>query len=115
MTKLDIYLRCEGFVVGIIQLFETLPYRKSVGIIQDQLIRSSGSVGVNLSEADNARTRKEFVSCIGISLKEIKESIYWLRVLKRRNTGFTELIQRKEEEAIQIKKILGSIYIKAKQ
>jgi four helix bundle protein len=89
---------------------ESIPYRKSIGIISDQLIRSSGSVGANLNEANNARSKKEFTSCIGISLKEIKESIYWLQVLKRTNKSFENKIENIENEANQIKLILGKIY-----
>ena len=87
MKEFNIYIRCENFIVAIINLIESIPYKKSVGIISDQLIRSAGSVGANLCEADNARSKKEFISCIGICLKEIKETIFWLRVLKRTNLG----------------------------
>jgi len=115
MKKFDIYERCENFAINIIKLIESIPYRRSVGIISDQLIRSSSSVGANLCEADNARSRKEFVSCIGISLKEIKESIFWLRVLSRVNLEFQREILDMEKEANEIKKILGAIYNKTKQ
>ena len=114
MKKFDINERCEDFAVSIIKLFETIPYRKSVGILSDQLIRSAGSVGANLCEADNARSRKEFISFIGICLREIKESGFWLRVLRRTNQSNTKSILPIEQEAEEIKKILGSIYQKSK-
>jgi four helix bundle protein len=99
MKELDIYKRCEDFAVSAIKFIEIIPYQKSVGVIGDQLMRSSCSAGANLCEADNARSRKEFVSCIGISLKEIKESVFWLRILKRINPEFQNLIQIQEKEA----------------
>ena len=114
MKEFDIYKRCENFAVNIIKLIESIPYRRSVGIIGNQLMRSSGSVGANLCEADNARSRKEFISCIGISLKEIKESIFWLRILRRTNANFQDQIQTEEKEADEIKRILGKIYRKSK-
>ncbi|MBN2096237.1 four helix bundle protein [Candidatus Peregrinibacteria bacterium] len=110
MNQYDIYEKCEDFAVSIIQLFETIPYRKSVGIISDQLIRSSGSVGANLNEANNARSKKEFISTIGICLREIKESIFWLKVLKRTNEEFVYKILETEKAADTIRKILGKIY-----
>ncbi len=113
MKEFDIYKRCEDFAVSIIKLIESIPYRGSVGIIGNQLMRSSGSVGANLCEADNARSRKEFISCVGISLKEIKESIFWLKVLGRTNTKFQNQTQTEEKEADEIKRILGKIYRKS--
>ena len=114
MKKYDIYRRCEDFAVNVIQLIESIPYRQSVKILGNQLIRSSGSVGANLNEADNARTKKEFLSCLSISLKEIKESRFWLRILKRTNFKFEPSIESLEKEASEIKLILGSIYHKFK-
>jgi len=110
MKNFDIYDRCENFVVNIINLLESIPYRKSVGVISDQLIRSSGSVGANLYEADNSRSKKEFLSCLSISLKEIQESRFWLKVLRRTNYAYSEKISIYEKEALELKLILGSIY-----
>lgn len=113
MRNFDIYKRCEDFAVKVIHLIESIPYRRSVGIIGDQVIRSSGSVGANLCEADNARSRKEFISCIGISLKEIKESKFWLKILRLTNLQFKNKIFEVEKEADEIKRILGKIYRKS--
>jgi four helix bundle protein len=115
MKKYDIYERCEDFTVNIIKLIESIPYKRSVGIIGDQIMRSSASVGANLNEADNARSKKEFISCIGISLKEIKETSYWLKILKRIEHHFAEKISEIENEALEIKRILGRIYRKSVQ
>lgn len=112
MKEFDIYKRCEDFAVRVIQLIESMSYRKSIGIIGNQLTRSSGSVGANLCEADNARSKKEFISCISISLKEIKESIFWLRLLRRTNLQYAAEISSIEKEADEIKRILGKIYQK---
>jgi len=114
MKKYNIYQRCEDFVVSIIKLAESIPYRKSVGIINDQLIRSSGSVGANLWEGDNSRTNREFLSYFKFCLKEIEEAMFWLRVLKKTNLAYEFQINVLEKEAMELKLILGSIYQKAK-
>mgnify|MGYP001157624589 FL=1 len=44
-----------------------------------QLIRSSGSIGANYIEANEALSKKDFVMRIKICRKEAKESRYWLR------------------------------------
>lgn len=48
--------------------------------IARQGIRSTGSVGANYIEADEALSKKDFVHRIKICRKEAKESIYWLRL-----------------------------------
>ena len=45
-----------------------------------QLIRSSGSVGANYIEAQEALSKKDFAMRIKISRKEAKESRYWLEL-----------------------------------
>ena len=46
-----------------------------------QLTRSSGSVGANYIEANEALSRKDFVVRIKICRKESKETIFWLRLI----------------------------------
>jgi len=114
MLKLDILKRCEDFACSVILAYEKIPYRKSVGLIGDQLIRSAGSVGANMCEADNARSRKEFLSFVGISLREIKESIFWLSILINTNPNHFETLNPLRQEASEIKLILGKIFQNAK-
>jgi len=56
---------------------------KTLANIEDgkQLIRSSGSVGANYIEANEALSKKDFVMRIKICRKEAKESRYWLRLI----------------------------------
>lgn len=53
-----------------------------------QLLRSSTSVGANVSEANYAQSRADFISKMQIALKECNETLYWLSVLKA-----TEIIE----------------------
>lgn len=83
--------RCRAFV-------KRLP--KTIGNIEDgkQLIRSSGSMGANYIEANEALSKKDFVMRIKISRKESKESVYWLNLIDM-NGG--ELLEKEREELIQ--------------
>ena len=46
-----------------------------------QLVRSSGSIGANYIEANEALSKKDFLMRIKICRKEAKESVYWLRLV----------------------------------
>jgi len=85
---------------------------KTIGNIEDgkQLINSSGSVGANYIEANEALSKNDFTHRIKICRKEAKESSYWLRLVDTNNKEELEK-ERKLliKEAIELMKIFGSI------
>ena len=90
---------------------------KTAGNIEDskQLIRSSGSVGANYIEANEALSKKDFTFRIKISRKEAKESIYWLRLINDTNHLNNKLeVDKLIQEATELKKILSAIIEKSK-
>lgn len=75
-----------------------------------QLVRSSGSVGANYIEANEALSKKDFLMRIKISRKEAKESIFWLRLLIETNDpSLRECLNQLLQEATELKKILSSM------
>jgi four helix bundle protein len=89
---------------------------KSISNFEDskQLVRSSGSVGANYIEANEAISKKDFVHRIKICRKEIKESRYWLNLISVENEILNE---RKQliNESTQLMKIFGAILEKCKK
>ena len=80
----DIRDRAFEFAVRVVELVDVLVTRgMSARVLATQLLRSSSSIGANLEEADAGQSRADFVSKCGISLKEARESHYWLRLLAR--------------------------------
>ena len=85
---------------------------KTIANIEDgkQLIRTSGSVGANYIEANEALSKKDFRHRIKICRKEAKESRYWLKLLETDNKSELEKKrQRLIKEATELMKIFGSI------
>jgi len=90
---------------------------KTIANIEDgrQLVRSSGSVGANYREANEALSKKDFNMRIKISRKESKESTYWLRLIYETNNWSTDLtIKALLNESQELTKIFSSIYEKSK-
>ena len=90
--------------------------QKDIGNFEDlkQLVRSSGSVGANYIEANEALSKKDFIMRIKICRKEAKESRYWLRLINI--DGNDELEQQKqnlENEAKELTHIFGAIVTKS--
>ncbi len=51
-------------------------------MISKQLLRSGTSIGANVEEASAGQSRKDFLAKMSITLKEAKETRYWLRLLR---------------------------------
>ena len=70
-----------------------------------QLLKSGTSIGANISEAQSAYTKKDFINKPGISLKEARESEYWIKLLTATNhldIKESECIQNDCEELIKL-------------
>ena len=79
-----------------------------------QVVRSSGSVGANYIEANEALSKKDFKMRLKISRKEAKESSYWLKLLKETNEQKKIEGEALQTEATELMKILSSIIEKTK-
>ena len=73
--------RLIDFAVRIIRTAESLPKTKTGQHIGGQLIRSGTSPAPNYGEAQDAESRADFVHKMKISLKELRETKVWLRMV----------------------------------
>ncbi len=104
----DLEERTFEFAKNVRAFVKKLP--KTIANIEDgkQLVRSSGSVGANYIEANEALSKKDFIMRIKISRKEAKESRYWLRLLDVPENLENER-QSLINEANELTKILSTI------
>jgi four helix bundle protein len=78
-TAEELSERLLKFAIRVARAVQAMP-KNSIGRhIGKQLLRSATSPGANYEEACGAESRADFAHKIGIVLKEIKESRYWLR------------------------------------
>ena len=111
----DLGERLLGFAVNVIKLVEMLPNSLSGKRIGDQLLRSGTSVGANYEEAQGAESKKDFIHKLQISLKEIREANFWLRLLKKSQIMNTAFLDRLVDESNQLKAILSKSVVTAKE
>jgi len=110
-TKNDLSERLFNFSVKVIHLIRKLPKGKEYDVISYQLIKASTSSGANYEEAQGAVSKADFANKIGITLKEMRESNYWIRLI----IAISEQKEKWEverQESFELKNILGSIYSK---
>jgi four helix bundle protein len=115
MEDNDLQKRLFQFAVEVIKFLRTMGGGNELKIISNQLGKSATSAGANYEEAQAAVSRADFGFKIGISLKEMRESNYWLRIIKRtvKEIDVSELDYLIQESA-ELKKILGSIVQKSR-
>lgn len=109
--KNDLQDRLFNFVVDIILLIRNLPNGVEYNVINYQLLKSATSTGANYEEAQGAVSMADFANKVGIALKEIRESNYWIRLviaITERNDEW----KRMRQESNELMNILGSIYSK---
>ena len=110
----DLDERLLEYGVRIIRLVEALPKTPVARRIGDQLLRSGTSVGANYEEAQGAESKEDFVHKLQLSLKEVRESLYWIRLLAKAGKLPTDRLANIIDEATQLRAILSKSVATAK-
>jgi four helix bundle protein len=112
--RFDLEERTLKFAKEVIDFVNVLP--KSIANLEiiKQVIRSSGSIGANYIEANEALSKKDFAMRVKICRKEAKESRYWLKLVEVKGEDSEKRRQSLIGEATELMKIFGSIVEKTK-
>lgn len=110
----DIKTRTFDFALEIVSLCQILEAEPGVcRTLSRQLLRSGTSIGANMEEAQAAASRADFINKCTISLKEARETAYWLRLLGASNLAPSAPLSELLREAKEIKRIIGAIIVSA--
>lgn len=112
--KTDLKKRCYLLSLKVISVSDSLPQKRSAWIIADQLIRSTTSIGANLTEAKASSSRLEFKKFHEIALKSSNEAKYWLELLLDAKLSDQKIINPLILELEEISKMLAAGIIKLK-
>lgn len=105
----DLEERTAQFAEHIIDFTKSLPRNSITFPLITQLVRSGTSVGANYCEADDAESRKDFKHKIGISRKESRETMYWLRIIVRAVPESADRARPLAQEAKELNLIFSKI------
>lgn len=81
--RYDLEDRLLEYAAIIIRVVEHLPATRAGNHVANQLLRSGTSPLSNHGEAEAAESRQDFIHKLSISLKELKESKRWLRLIHK--------------------------------
>jgi len=112
MTKQDLEDRLIAFSASIIDITESMSQTYAGGHLSNQLLRSGTSVSLNYGEAQGAESRKDFIHKIKVIIKELRETMICLKLIKSKH-----LVNRTPpiEKAIIENNELISIFVKSIQ
>jgi len=104
--------RTFNFAVNVLKLLRTIQNTKENDVINYQLSKAGTSVGANYEESQATNSRADFRHKIGISLREVREANYWLRIMESIEIGKKNEVKRLIQESAELKLILGKIFNK---
>ncbi len=81
MRKNELLENSFAFALRIVKLSRLLAEQKEF-VISKQILKSGTSIGANITEAQQAESRRDFVHKLSIANKEAFETEYWIRLLR---------------------------------
>lgn len=82
--KFDLEERLIVFAVSVINISENLIDTKAGNYIANQVMRSGTSPALHYGEAQSAESDKDFIHKMKVALKELRETMNALRIIKRK-------------------------------
>ena len=95
-------------------MVNALPATRLGRHIAAQLIRSGTSAAPNYEEGCAAESRADFVHKLSISLKELRESHYWIRLIVESDLLPKKKMVELQDECSQLCRIIAQSIVTAK-
>ncbi len=107
--------KAYGFALEVIKVYKFLVSEKREFVLSKQLLRSGTSIGANINEAVSGQSKRDFIHKLSIALKEARETLYWLSLLKDSDYINPELFNELSNQCDELIRILSSIILTTKQ
>jgi four helix bundle protein len=111
----NISIRLRHFAAQVVRLCRTFPDDPAAKHILRQLVRAATGGGSNYEEARGAESRADFIHKVGIANKEMREALYWLRLVQDAEIVVGEQLADLVREADELVAILTASINTAKQ
>jgi len=106
--KRQLISRAFNLARNTIVLVDKFPSKRSAWVITDQLIRAVTSIGANITEAQAASSKRDFINFLNYALKSGNETKFWLSLAKDLDSRLVTEIEELLNETDELVKILGS-------
>ena len=113
-VKTDLLEVSEDIGDRVLVLAQALDRKRVYSRIVSQLVGCGTSVGANLFEADEAMSTKDWLKSVGIALKELNETRYWLRRIGKQNWVKPQQLVDLQDTCENLRRVLGTMARKTK-
>jgi four helix bundle protein len=107
MRSEDLIQRLHVQAVGVLRLVGSLPDRFESRETRQQICRCAPSARDNYRSACRARSRREWVSKLGVALDEADETVGWLETMRDAGFASRDQVMPLLKEAIELRAILA--------
>ena len=107
--------RVKQLALRIIKLVKALPKTLEGNVLGKQILRSGTSIAANYYSASKARSRRDFISKVGIAEEEADETLLWLELIVGADLVKVDRITPLTKELNEIISILAASRITAKK
>jgi len=81
-SKYDLEERLIDFAIIVSDIVDNLPITRLGNYLSGQMVRSGCSPALNYGEAQSAESRNDFIHKMKVILKELRESLIAIKMLK---------------------------------
>ena len=106
--------RFLDFAAKVVEVVDDLPNTMIGHHLGNQLLRSGTSSAANYEEACAGESRADFIHKLKISLKELRETRFWLRLMLRTRLHMAKGLDSLAREANELCNIVARSVITAK-
>lgn len=89
----------------VCRIAETLPSSRIGKQVEGQLVRSGTSVAPNYGEAQAGESRRDFVHKMKVCLKELRETLVWLKISHNLGIGDSAMVRAGIQESDELVRI----------
>ncbi|MBO4801200.1 MAG: four helix bundle protein [Bacteroidaceae bacterium] len=97
------------FGVRTVNCYRFLRKEKKECMMSMQLYKSGTSIGANIHEGLQAQSKADFISKLGIALKEASETTYWLKLLFRTDYITQQMFESMMTDCDELSRLLTAI------
>jgi len=106
--------RMLTFAAGAVRMIPKLSRTVAGRYVAGQLMRASASSGANYQEACGAESRADFIHKLQIVVKELRESVYWVRLMGRSGLVSEDELGPLLKEADELTRIIAKSVVTAR-
>ena len=114
MTHNEVKEKSMAFAKRVVNAYRYLYEEKKEFVLSKQFLRSGTSIGANITEAQYASSKKDFLNKMYIALKECAETLYWLELLFSCDRFAENEYKSLQTDCTELQKLLVAITKSAK-